>query len=564
MPRRPTTILAVLVPLLLLAVALPLTRSALDAPEASPPAEVNLAPLATETPAAHVLEVAVVYRDAALALEVTAPLRSAGYVITDTARTRVTDIPPDAPDTDVLEVQLDHYALVVHPRAPLYDLDPDQLVAIQAQEAGAGLGGPLVITPDASAWLVGPEAPAGRLVEVDTADEVIDLVATDPTAIGLVPVDALDPRVRALTSPGFDPYQHAAGALGRTRWITGPEREAVARALGWPTEPTELPEDPVRLLATGELIPARCVSDRVATVEGGYDVSYDGTRALIESADLALSHWEPAVIDGAPTPCTPTFNLSTRPEAAEAAARAGIDVALAVGNHVGDCWPGCGYQAAVLETVAHLEAAGLTVAGAGADLQAARAPALVERDDITFAFLGYDDIAFQHYGATASAPGSPGAPGTAHADPEGVASDVRAAKALSDHVIVGFSWGVEYTSTPTDRQRTLARAAIEAGASLVVGNHPHWVQATEWIGDGFVAYGLGNFIFDQDWSVETTQGVILEAGFTQDRLLGVRLRPTAIRHQHEVELLDPTHGEGAAILHQIWTATDALDAVPSR
>ncbi|MCA9848292.1 MAG: CapA family protein, partial [Dehalococcoidia bacterium] len=195
---------------------------------------------------------------------------------------------------------------------------------------------------------------------------------------------------------------------------------------------------------------------------------------------------------------------------------------------------------------------GLDVAGAGEDLATARTPVIREVDGVTFAILAYDDIAFQHYGATEDTAG------TAHADFEGLAQDVRAAAELADHVVVGFSWGVEYTSVPTDRQREFAHTAIDAGASLVIGNHPHWVQATEWYGDGFIAYGLGNFVFDQDWSVETTQGAILEVGFTRDRILGVRIRPTAVRQQYAVELLDPAGAEGSSILQRIWDASDVV------
>ncbi|MEX2373577.1 MAG: CapA family protein, partial [Dehalococcoidia bacterium] len=103
-----------------------------------------------------------------------------------------------------------------------------------------------------------------------------------------------------------------------------------------------------------------------------------------------------------------------------------------------------------------------------------------------------------------------------------------------------------------------AGVAVAAGASVVVGNHPHWVQATEWIGDAFVAYGLGNFVFDQDGFEERTQGAVLEAGFTRERLLGVRLRPTAIRERHRPEFVVPHSGESRAILGRIWDATDTL------
>jgi len=140
----------------------------------------------------------------------------------------------------------------------------------------------------------------------------------------------------------------------------------------------------------------------------------------------------------------------------------------------------------------------------------------------SFAFLGYDTIApFQ--AATADTPG------VAPYDPETLADDVRRAGRLADHVVVAVNWGVEYTADPTTLQRELAHAAVEAGAALVVGNHPHWVQATEEVADGLAVYALGNFVFDQSWSEETTQSVILEASFAGDRLIGYRLRPVVLR-----------------------------------
>ena len=74
-----------------------------------------------------------------------------------------------------------------------------------------------------------------------------------------------------------------------------------------------------------------------------------------------------------------------------------------------------------------------------------------------------------------------------------------------------------------------------------------------------IVYALGNFVFDQGWSVATTQGMVVEAGFTRDALIGYRLRPIAIRDLYRPEFVDPA-GEGAPILDRVWAAADRLPA----
>ena len=159
-----------------------------------------------------------------------------------------------------------------------------------------------------------------------------------------------------------------------------------------------------------------------------------------------------------------------------------------------------------------------------------------------------------------------GAAGTAPLDAASVREDVRAALDLADHVVVGAGWGDEYTPHPTPFQREIAAVAVEAGATFVLGTHPHWVQAVEHFEGALVTYSLGNFVFDQSWSVETTQGMAIEMGYTAERLLGYRIRPVVIRGDgagprwiYRPEFVDPA-AEGRPILDRVWDAQDRLPA----
>lgn len=89
-----------------------------------------------------------------------------------------------------------------------------------------------------------------------------------------------------------------------------------------------------------------------------------------------------------------------------------------------------------------------------------------------------------------------------------VAKEIGDERALGRTVIVYAHWGEEYIEPP-ERVRVAARRLAEAGASLIVGSHPHVVKMHEMIGDVPVYYSLGNFIFDQYWNEEVSTGLML-------------------------------------------------------
>jgi poly-gamma-glutamate synthesis protein (capsule biosynthesis protein) len=114
-----------------------------------------------------------------------------------------------------------------------------------------------------------------------------------------------------------------------------------------------------------------------------------------------------------------------------------------------------------------------------------------------------------------------------------VAENVASAAKQADIVIPFIHWGVEYILTPTDEQRGVARPASDAGATIVVGSHPHRVQGIEEHRGRPIVYSLGSFVFDQDWSAETKQGLIMHLVFQGPRLAALRLVPVVIENFYQ-------------------------------
>ncbi len=169
-----------------------------------------------------------------------------------------------------------------------------------------------------------------------------------------------------------------------------------------------------------------------------------------------------------------------------------------------------------------LDRVGLPYFGGGRDLRAAHRPAIIERQGLRIALLGYNEMFPRQFEA------SPDSAGIAWADEEQIVADIRTARALADVVIPYMHWGQEHSETAHARQRALARLMIRAGADAVVGTHPHVRQDTEMIDGKPVIYSLGNFVFDGFSDADNNTGSILWMTVTANGVSSWRLQSVHI------------------------------------
>ncbi len=198
------------------------------------------------------------------------------------------------------------------------------------------------------------------------------------------------------------------------------------------------------------------------------------------------------------------------------ARQAGFDVLTLANNHSVDYG-----RDALVDTVRSVRAAGIQPIGAGVDERRARLPAIVDAGGLRVAFLGYSDVNPLGF------PAGPTTAGTARADTAAIAADVHAALRRSDVVVCYFHWGTELHPEPDARQMQFAAACLQAGASVVLGAHPHvFGPVTRPTSSTLVAWSLGNFVFPS--SGVTARTAILHVNVDRRGVRGFRLLPVAI------------------------------------
>jgi poly-gamma-glutamate synthesis protein (capsule biosynthesis protein) len=204
---------------------------------------------------------------------------------------------------------------------------------------------------------------------------------------------------------------------------------------------------------------------------------------VLTGADLALGNLECPIATGGPR-IVKLYNFRCHPRNVPLLARYFGAVSIA-NNHSGDSGP-----EGVAEMLGLLKSGGLAAFGAGHNEREAHTPLILQRNGLRIALLAYNEVELRSYAA------GPNTPGLAWSADGQVTTDITAARADADLVVVYPHWGLDYASKPSDRQQLLARNMIDAGASLVVGAHPHVTQTIESYKGGLIVYSLGNFVFD--------------------------------------------------------------------
>ncbi len=288
-------------------------------------------------------------------------------------------------------------------------------------------------------------------------------------------------------------------------------------ALAIPAAAADLsPQDELSIAAVGDLMLGGRTEPFLKDFGPGYP--FAEVMPVFEKADIVIGNLESPVSARGTAVENKKFTLRAGPIAAEALKRAGFRVVTLANNHMMDFGP-----LALQDTLENLDANGILYTGAGMDLDDARVPAIVKIKGKTIAFLAYSLTFPLEFFASRSQPGT--APGYA----DFVKADIEKVRPHVDLVVVSFHWGAELLTAAKDYQIELGHHAIDWGADLVLGAHPHVLQELEIYKGRLIAYSLGNFVFGSE-SNRTNCSMILLSTFKGNTLEKVEAVPLDINN----------------------------------
>ncbi|MFH1461312.1 MAG: CapA family protein [Patescibacteria group bacterium] len=290
----------------------------------------------------------------------------------------------------------------------------------------------------------------------------------------------------------------------------------------------EKQEEPIiTLLAVGDIMLSRTVAQKIKEYQD-YKYPFLKTAELIKQADIAFGNLEGPITQGR---SINIFEMIFRADikTVEGLKYAGFDILSLANNHSFDF----GAQG-LKDTFQYLNKSGINYVGAGENRQEARHSKILEINGIKIAFLAYTDSIFTSTTCQAKQDQS----GVVFMEISEMEKDIVLAKSLSDLVVVLMHSGTEYADQPNSKQISFAHTAIDAGADLVIGHHPHVIQKIEKYKGKYVFYSLGNFVFDQMWSRKTREGLIAKIVLDKEEIREIILIPVLIENYGQPRILD--------------------------
>jgi|ERR1035437_2431094 poly-gamma-glutamate synthesis protein (capsule biosynthesis protein) len=277
------------------------------------------------------------------------------------------------------------------------------------------------------------------------------------------------------------------------------------------------------ILIAGDIMLDRHI--RAVGEKKGYDSLFASTTGLFKNEDVVVANLEGPVtssssrtlLQNGRTTASLAFTFAT--SSPEALVHAGIQLVSLANNHT-DNYGRSGFD----ETLSWLDAAGLGYFGN--PWNDSGTEKIISKNGITIAFVGYNAFG----GGTGAF--------------KRVKDDVARLSAAGNFVVVMPHWGEEYVSYPSDEVRAQAKALVGAGASAIIGSHPHVIGDHEFIQGVPVFYSLGNFIFDQYFSAHVMKGNLVELTIKKDatspagaHISGIKVYETSLS-SHEGPSID--------------------------
>ena len=333
--------------------------------------------------------------------------------------------------------------------------------------------------------------------------------------------------VWALTHPAGDAGSGSAPAAGQGQQstlsddpgIVGTVQRALAQA-----KPKEGPWS-VSFSSTGDMIFGRLVSDYIDMNGGAAPLAH--MADMLSKPDVTIGNLEAPLSDNTSEGLwTKDVLLISRPEAIEGLKNSDFTFLSLANNHSMDYG-----QPALQDTMDALDGAGIKYAGAGMSYDEAWKIAETTVDGVRIAFLSLTDVIPENFLAYESSPGV----AAARIDMDYTCDVVKKISVNHDIVVVAMHWGVEYQDYITDwMQSEPAHQLVDAGADVILGNHPHVIEGIEFYKGALISYSQGDFVFDHFSTRKTGETFILEFDVTDQGIENVCATPVYLEDPYGI------------------------------
>jgi poly-gamma-glutamate capsule biosynthesis protein CapA/YwtB (metallophosphatase superfamily) len=410
------------------------------------------------------------------------------------------------------------------------------------------------------------------------AGQVVDHLLANPTDLAWLPAGLVDPTVKVLPVDGADLFGNSEAREKRYPYsVTVPLTDQFAN---WAIDLGDVRT----VMSLGDSCPDRGVAHAAITLGRGWDWVFNGGTAeytavypnpvpagfvgngfnivdavrtgnegavaqLVRGADMTMDDFECPVVESFTVNEGVVFSIdpAVLPRLRDTY---GVDVATLAANHLFDRGTD-----GFLETLQQFRDAGIPTTGAGVDRDAALEPALIDVNGLTFGIVAFNEI-------PGSLEAGPGQPGVLWLRDMNVRESVRRARdGGADVVLCVPQWwgGAEYHAQFQGDMRRQQRVFFQAGCDHIIGHGTHWSGPIEITANDEGAHRVtmvshGNFLFGQEWSQQTQEGVLLELAFVGTELAQARMHPYIMLEQAQTNLTDP-ETDGLWVLNRIHKAS---------